>query len=167
MKKLFTLLLYSTISFISFSQTASSTWSVKFANAMISRYQPTINAMTSKGWEYSNSIILHGMEKIYEQNPDVNYLNYIQAYIDTYVNGSGTVTGLGQSLDKIHPGILCLFLYEKTGLLKYKTAATNIRNYLITGAPAYPKTANGGYLHKKKIFDFCFFYLIILFFIYI
>ncbi|MFL5740229.1 MAG: glycoside hydrolase family 105 protein [Flavisolibacter sp.] len=149
MKKLFTLLVYSTFSFISFSQTAASTWSVKFANAMISRYQPTINAMTSKGWEYSNSIILHGMQKVYEQNPDVNYLNYIQAYIDTYVNGSGTVTGLSQSLDRIHPGILCLFLYEKTGLLKYKTAATNIRNYLITGAPAYPKTPNGGYWHKN------------------
>ena len=105
--------------------------------------------MTSKGWEYSNSIILHGIEKVYNNVQDAAYLNYIKAYVDAYVSSTGTVSGMSQSLDKIHPGLLCLFLYEKTGLTKYKTAATNIRNYLLSGSPAYPKTPNGGYWHKN------------------
>ena len=138
------LLIYSTTIF---SQ-ASNTWSVKFSDAIVARYQPTIDKMTGKGWEYSNSIILHGMEKVYANVPNATYLNYIKAYVDAFVSSTGAITGLAQSLDKIHPGILCLFLYEKTGQTKYKTAATNLRNYLLTGG--YPKTPNGGYWHKNQ-----------------
>jgi len=135
--------------FTSYSQ-FSNTWSVKLANAILTRHTPTINAMTGKGWEYSNSIVLHGMEKVYYHTLDASYLAYIKAYVDTYVDASGNITGLAQNLDKIHPGIICLFLWEKTGLLKYKTAATNLRNYLMNGAPAYPTTPNGGYWHKNN-----------------
>ena len=132
----------------SLSQLPANTWSVKFSDAIISRYQPTINTMTGKGWEYSNSIILHGIEKVYANVPTAAYLNYIKAYVDVYVNSSGAISGLAQNMDKIHPGILCLFLYEKTGLIKYKTAATNLRNYLLAGT--YPKTPDGGYWHKNN-----------------
>jgi unsaturated rhamnogalacturonyl hydrolase len=131
------------------SQTAADTWSVKFSDAIIARYQPTINTMTSKGWEYSNSIVLCGMEKVYAHTSDADYLNYIKAYVDAYVDGSGNITGMAQNLDKIHPGLLCLFLYEKTGLAKYQTAATYIRNYLMGPSSTYPKTAEGGYYHKN------------------
>ena len=61
------------------SQTPDDTWAVKFSNAIISRYQPNINAMTGKAWEYSNTIITHGMEKVYNDVTDsVKYLNYIK-----------------------------------------------------------------------------------------
>ncbi len=140
------LLLYITIS--GFAQ--SDTWGVKFSNTILTRYTPTINSMTNKGWEYSNSIILHGMEKIYEYTRDTNYLNYIKTYIDSYINTSGTITptALSATLDKIHPGLLCLFLYKETGLTKYKNAATNIRNYLLTGT-TFNKTPDGGFWHKN------------------
>lgn len=128
-------------------QSASATWAVKFSDAIISRYQPTINTMTGKGWEYSNSIILHGMEKVYANVPNVAYYNYIKAYVDAYVNSSGSISGLAQNMDKIHPGLLCLFLYEKNGLTKYKTAAKKLRDYLLAGT--YPKTPDGGYWHKN------------------
>jgi len=147
MKNFFTACLVLIYSLNAFSQSAADTWAVKFSDAIVSRYQPNINAMTGKGWEYSNTIILHGMEKVYANVPNATYLNYIKAYVDAYVNSSGAISGLSQSLDKIHPGIICLFLYEKTGQAKYKTAATNLRNYLLTGG--YPKTPNGGYWHKN------------------
>ena len=143
-------------SFMAIGQTSNNTWSVKFANGIVYRYQPTINALTSKGWEYSNSIITHGMEKVYNNVTDsVKYLNYIQTYIDTYVNGSGvispTITTATTTLDKTHPGISCLFLYEKTGLLKYKTAATFLRNLFVGTSSVYPKTATGNiFWHKNN-----------------
>lgn len=126
----------------------SDTWSVKFSGAMISRYQPNINNMTNKGWEYSNSIVLHGMEKVYQYTRDTNYIKYIKTYVDAYVNGAGVVNGLGPTLDKIHPGLLCLFLYKETGLTKYKTAATNIRNYILA-TTLFAKTPDGGFWHKN------------------
>ena len=95
-----------------FAQTSNDTWGVKFSNALIYRYQPTVNALTNKGWEYSNTIMTHGMEKVFKQVPDsAKYLNYIKAYIDTYVNASGVISATINSLDRTHPGISCLFLY--------------------------------------------------------
>ncbi|MEO8403018.1 MAG: glycoside hydrolase family 88 protein [Chitinophagaceae bacterium] len=131
----------------------SNTWSVKFSDAITTRYTPTINAMTSKGWEYSNTIILHGMEKVYNNVSTAAYLNYIKAYVDTYVNGSGVITASLVSLDRIHPGISCLFLYEQTGLLKYKTAATTLRNVLVGPSATYSKTSNGIFWHKLAGYD--------------
>lgn len=132
-------------------QSPNNTWAVKFSNAMIFRYSPTINTLTSKGWEYSNTIITHGMEKVYNNVTDsVKYLNYIKAYVDAYVNASGVISTPVISLDKAHPGISCLFLYEKTGLIKYKTAATSIRNLFVGASATYPKTATGNILWHKN-----------------
>lgn len=140
-----------------FSQTASSTWSVKFSNAIKGRYS-NIDKLTGKGWEYSNSIILHGMEKVYNQVNDASYLTYIKTFIDYYINTSGTfqnmnkadlgATTLGSarnpsnSLDQAHPGICALFLYEKqtTDTAKYRIAATTIRNIYVGSSASYSKT---------------------------
>jgi rhamnogalacturonyl hydrolase YesR len=51
----------------------SDTWAVKFSDAIKTRYTPTINNMTGKGWEYSNTIITHGMEKVYNWVNDASY----------------------------------------------------------------------------------------------
>lgn len=105
--------------------------------------------MTFKGWEYSNGIVLHGMEKVYTNTRTTSYLNYIKSYVDLYVQPNGSVTNLSNTLDKIQPAILCLFLYKETGLEKYKTAATNIKNYFLTGT-TFKKTPDGGYWHKNN-----------------
>jgi unsaturated rhamnogalacturonyl hydrolase len=137
-------------SFLPFSNSKaqSTNWGVQFSDAIISRYQPTIDNMTHKSWEYSNSIILHGMERIYEKTKNITYLNYIKAYVDLFIgtDGTGVSTYLGQNLDIFHPGLLCLFLYKETGELKYKTAANLLRNYINT----YPRTASGGFYHKSN-----------------
>ena len=155
MKKPLSFLIIGLFAFTTTFAQVSNTWSVKFSNAIMTRWNTTpvggrvcIDKMTSKGWEYSNSIVLHGMEKVYDQVNDVNYLNYIKAYVDDYVSAAGAITGMAQSLDRIHPGLLCLFLYQKTGLAKYKIAADTLRNYLIASWSTYPKTAEGGYWHK-------------------
>jgi unsaturated rhamnogalacturonyl hydrolase len=143
MKNLLAGCIFLFFSLSSFSQ-ASNTWSVKFSDAIVSRYTPTINAMTGKGWEYSNTIILHGMEKVYNCVNNASYLNYIKGFIDTYLNADGTFTGAVSlvSLDRVHPGISCLFLYEKlksnlADSLKYRTAATNLRNVLVGASATY------------------------------
>jgi unsaturated rhamnogalacturonyl hydrolase len=128
----------------------SNTWAVKFSDAIVSRYQPTIDNMTGKGWEYSNGIILRGMEEVYNKTGTSAYYNYIKAYVDAFVDASGNVTGLGTTVDKIQPGILCLYLYEINGQAKYLTAANNVKNRLLSTSPVYyNKTPDGGYWHKN------------------
>jgi unsaturated rhamnogalacturonyl hydrolase len=149
MKRLL-LIVFITLPFL-FSS-AQTTYGVQFSDAIISRWPNGINSMTSKGWEYSNSIVLLGMANIYDKTNNADYLTYIKTYVDPYigVDGTGITTSLTQTLDKIHPGMLCLWLYEKTGTLKYKTAATVIRNYLLkTGTGAYPRTPENGFWHKN------------------
>src|SRR5258705_6750976 len=155
--------IFASFSISSFSQ-VSNTWSVKFSEAIRTRWTTTpvagrvcIDKMTSKGWEYSNSIVLHGMEKVYDQVNTASYLTYIQTYVDNFVNSSGAFTSAItlNTLDKIHPGIICLFLYEKTGLIKYKTIATTLKNVLVGIAPVgtagvYHRTTNGMYWHKDN-----------------
>ena len=146
------LLLIAFITISSFFTSAQTTYGVDFSNAIISRWPSGINNMTFKGWEYSNSIVLLGMADIYDQTNNAAYLTYIKTYVDGYIGTDGTAitSSLVQSLDKIHPGMLCLWLYEKTGTLKYKTAAATIRNYLLkTGAGAYARTPENGFYHKN------------------
>lgn len=132
---------------------AQTTHGVDFSDTIISRWPNGINSMTLKGWEYSNSIVLLGMANIYNKTNDPDYLTYIKTYVDGYIGSDGTGVGsvLNQNLDKIHPGMLCLWLYEKTGTTKYKTAATTIKNYLLkTGVGAYPRTPEKGFWHKNN-----------------
>ncbi|GGY81831.1 unsaturated rhamnogalacturonyl hydrolase YteR [Cellvibrio zantedeschiae] len=121
------------------------------AGSIVKRYTPTIDAMTHHGWDHSNSAILHGIEKIYLKNHDKKYLRYIKAYADQFVNADGSIKGLLLTLDGMHPGVICLFLYEQTGDKKYLLAAKTMRDHLI-GTPIKPsqfnKTPEGGYWHK-------------------
>lgn len=150
-------LLFCTLFFVlakSYSQAEFNTWSVKFSKAIMGRYQPNINTMTNKGWEYSNGIILCGMQKVWAQlsttSTKDSIKNYIQNYVDAYVNSSGIVNSKIWStlgLDGTHPGLLCVWLYQQTGLTKYKTAAQHLRDTIIS--LGYPKTAEGGYWHRN------------------
>lgn len=109
--------------------------------------------MTGKGWEYSNTIITHGMEKVYMAVPTPAYRTYIKNYIDAYVNSSGAISATLSTLDRIHPGISVLFLYEQYkgtvgDSIKYRTAATTLRNVLVGPSSTYSKTSNGIFWHK-------------------
>lgn len=126
----------------------------QFSQSIIRRYQPNIDVMTHKGWDHSNSIILHGMEKIYEHTNNPAYLNYIRSFADAFINADGTIKGMAPALDRIHPGMICLFLFEKTGEIKYKAAAKYLRDYLVgseTSPSVFKKTPEGGYWHKNEL----------------
>lgn len=163
MKRLCLLISFIVSSYLSISQTASATWSVKFSNAITTRWTTTVSGgrvcidkMTAKGWEYSNAIVLHGIEKVYKQVNTASYRTYIQTYVDAWVNSSGVVTGQTiNSLDRLHPAILLLFLYEDPATsaadkARYKTSADSARNFLVGPKSTYPKTANGGVLWHKN-----------------
>ena len=121
-----------------------------FSDAIIQRYQPTIDAVTHHGWDHSNSVVLHGMEKVYKNTGKKAYVTYIKRYADTFINADGSITGLLTTLDGINPGVNCLFLYEETGDKKYLKAAQNMRDYLLGEKSPFNKTPDGAYWHKNN-----------------
>lgn len=124
-----------------------------FSDAIIKRYSPTIDELGHHGWDHSNSIVLHGIEKNYNKTHNKKYLKYIKAYADSFINKDGSIKGLTPTLDGMHPGVLCLFLYEQTGDEKYKLAAKTMRDHLL-GTPTKPsvfnKTPDGIFWHKNN-----------------
>lgn len=137
---------------LSYAEPQKTSVGVSVSNAIIARYQPTIDAMTHHGWDHSNTAILHGIEKIYRHQPDQKYLAYIKTYADSFIQNDGSINGLINTLDGLHPGVVCLFLYEQTGELKYKRAAQTMRDYFLgtkQQASAFHKTPDGGYWHKN------------------
>lgn len=136
-----------------FGKAQKTSFGVQFSDAIIARYQPTINVFGNSGWDHANSIILHGIEKTYTKTKNPEYLKYIKDFVDSFVDEKGNVKGLKPELDGIHPGVLCLFLYETTKENRYKIAATNMKNYLLetnAGPTLFNKTPDGGYWHKNN-----------------
>lgn len=126
---------------------------VALSNAIVQRHTPTIDSMGGYGWDHTNSAVLHGMEKIYLRTGDKAYLAYIKAYADQFIGSDGSIKSPKLNLDGMHPGVLCLFLYEQTGEQKYMLAARAMRD-LMVGTPARPSSFRrspiGGYWHKSE-----------------
>lgn len=128
--------------------TDTTTISVAFADYILENWKDP-NTLSQKGWEYNNTIILHGIEKVYNKTGDEKYLNYIKDFVDQYVNEAGEIRDLepeANNLDKLHPGIILFPLIEKYGDKKYQLAADKIRAEFDN----QPRTQEGGFWHKQK-----------------
>lgn len=122
------------------------TLSVQFADYVLKTWPDPIS-ISRKGWEYTNSIILHGVEEVYHKTGDPRYLDYIEKWTEYFIDDKGSVRfkKADNNLDHLHPGILLLFLYEQTGDKKYKLAADSIREEFNN----QPRNSFGGYWHKQ------------------
>ena len=129
-------------------QAARSSWGVRFADLILTRWpDPATIDPNRNGWEYNTGIVLFKMTKTYERTQDPRYLDYIRRWVDGYVDEQGRL-GWDQTrthnLDYIQPGMLILFLYEQTGAEKYRIAARAVREAF----DKIPRNADGGFWHK-------------------
>jgi rhamnogalacturonyl hydrolase YesR len=98
----------------------------------------------SNHFSWQAGYIMFAMEKMWDATGDSVYFNYIKRYVDQQVDEQGNVTNFeNDALDNFLPGYAIIFMYEETGLEKYKIAATHVRNGLID----YPRTSNGLFIH--------------------
>ena len=120
---------------------------VRLANAVIARWPDPNDIGGSSAWDYNHGIVLRGIEQVYRHTSDARYLAYIQKYADRYVSASGVVTiPAAHSFDNIEPSVLLPFLFEQTGLLKYRTGADQIR----ARYDSIPRNADQGFWHKQS-----------------
>lgn len=97
-------------------------------------------------WHYHQGVFLYGMWLVWKKTRNVQYFDYIKAYIDNLVDEEGNFYFARDELDSIQAGILLFPLYEETGDEKYLIAAKKLRYLLRT----INQTSEGGFWHKDK-----------------
>jgi rhamnogalacturonyl hydrolase YesR len=91
--------------------------------------------------------IMFAMEKMWKATSDSVYFNYIRRYVDQQVDEEGNVPDFrNDALDNFLPGYVILFMYEQTGLEKYRIAARRVRK----GFEGYPRASNGLFWHSSQ-----------------
>jgi unsaturated rhamnogalacturonyl hydrolase len=99
-------------------------------------------------WTYDHGLVLKGIERVYQNTRDKQYLDFIQRSMDHFVAGDGSIRTYSveeYNIDHILPGRTLLFLYKATKEEKYRKAAELLRSQLKT----HPRTSEGGFWHKK------------------
>jgi len=95
-------------------------------------------------FDWQAGYMMFTLEKLWRATHDSAYFNYIRRYVDQQVMEDGSIPDfVPDALDHFIPGYAILFLYEQTGLEKYKKAAQIIRN----GFGNYRRNSDGGFWH--------------------
>jgi unsaturated rhamnogalacturonyl hydrolase len=126
---------------------AKTKWPVKFADAVMTRYDSLIYYHREvPKYEYDYAFLASAIDKL--EIIDSKYSDYAQAYIDYFVQEDGSIKGYkpgDYNIDRVRPGLNMLVLYKRTGKEKYKKAI----EALVSQMETHPRTKAGGYWHKK------------------
>ncbi len=122
-------------------------WSIRSANSLRAQY-PTPADL--RGWNYTEGMVLDGLYAIATRTGRDADIDYIRAWLDRFVAPDGTIPPKLYplklySLDRIRPGPLLLWMYDRTREEKYLQAAKLIASQL----DEQPRTSDGGYWHRS------------------
>lgn len=96
-------------------------------------------------FHYHQGVFLSGMLNTYAVCKDEKYYQYIKNWVDSIIYDDGSInTFREEMLDDLQPGILLIYLYNRTKEEKYKIALETIMNIL----RQWPRTPDGGFWHK-------------------
>src|SRR5215216_461631 len=102
------------------------------------------NAGYPAKWTYDHGLVLKGIERVWHNTGNKQYLDFIQRSMDHFVTNDGSIRTYSiddYNIDNILPGRNLLFLYRITGQEKYRKAAALLREQLKT----HPRTSEGGF----------------------
>jgi unsaturated rhamnogalacturonyl hydrolase len=123
-------------------------WALKFADAVMHRSDSLIYYDREKPkYEYDYAFLGSAIDMLGKF--EKKYSDYMQAYIDYFVQENGSINGYKLSdynIDRVRPGLNMLVLFERTGEKKYKIAAETLVNQM----EDHPRTKSNGYWHKKS-----------------
>jgi rhamnogalacturonyl hydrolase YesR len=124
-------------------------WSAATADTFLTRFPDPdsihwVNQANHFSWQAGYAMFT--LEKLWRLTGDARYFNYVRRYVDQQVDEQGNIPGfVPDALDNFLPGYAILFLYEQTGLEKYKVAASRIRD----GFRRYPRNSDGSFWHGE------------------
>jgi len=125
-------------------------WSERMALSLLKRYPQAwkMDKVEKLKLDYKQSFALLSFEKLYTKTHKSIYENYIKGYTAIYVDPTGTLTHYeleDYNIDLLNPGKLFFELYTNTGDSRYLKAMQLLKQQI----EGQPKTASGGFWHKK------------------
>lgn len=127
-------------------------YSIKVADTMMSRYDSIVHHMDHldkrASWQYDYALLAEAIGKLERYTNNPAYGKYMKGFFDYYVDSVGSIRYYKleeYNLDKIRPAVPLFLLYEKTSDSCYAKAL----HQEIKQLEMHPRTAEGGYWHKK------------------
>lgn len=125
-------------------------WPIRMADTVRALY-PTPDRVGD--WNYTQGMVCDALISIATRTGRDNDIDFAKAWADRFVQPDGTITWANNqpfdtalhSLDRIRPGPVLLWLYDRTKEEKYKKAAAFVAGLL----DQQPKTSDGGYWHRQ------------------
>lgn len=116
----------------------------RLADTLMAEYPVII----SKRWDYTEGLVLSGMEALAETTGKEEYFEYVKSYYDYFILPDGRIRDFdpeNQNIDHINNGKNLFSLLKKTGEERFLKAIEFLAEQLRT----QPKTESGAYWHKK------------------
>lgn len=95
---------------------------IQLSEDTMKRYQPD-----NLKWMWGEALLMHSFGLLAEQNPDIDYYNYIKAYVDHHIKKGYRV----DQSDTLAPALAAYYLYKKEQLTEYKTIINKAIDYIL------------------------------------
>lgn len=125
-----------------FGDASALTWSTRMADSQIAR------TGTTPAWNYETGFFVWSLFVLDGGVSGPTYRDYATAVISRLISSTGVITGYSISdynIDQVMAGRNLLELQQRTGEVRYRTAAATLRSQLQT----HPRTSEGGFWHKQ------------------
>lgn len=99
-------------------------------------------------WNYVDGCMLKALMEIYQITKEKSYLDFVDKFIEHYVDDNGTIKGFEveeYNIDNINEGKVLFGLFQATGKVKYRQAIDQLMQQVKT----HPRTKGNSFWHKK------------------
>ena len=122
-------------------------WPIRIANSVRTQYPEPASL---RNWNYTEGMVVDALYAIATRTGRTNDLAFIRAWLDRFVAADGTIDHQAYpfelfSLDRVRPGSVLLWMYDRTKEEKYLKAAY----YVASQLDRQPRTSEGGYWHRS------------------
>jgi len=100
-------------------------------------------------WNYTTGLLMEAMDDVSKATGDMQFAQYAQNTIDSYVDDNGTIKTYKSdqfNIDNINSGKMLLRLYARHGEAKYRAAIDALARQLHD----HPRTSEGAFWHKQR-----------------
>lgn len=113
---------------------------VKAELAKLARYTMSpqdIDSRHMKVWQWGQGVALYGLGKAYDASGDTSYLDYIEAWLDGFLQGEHP----GKSINTTAPLLGAVKLFRERGTDKYTAICSQFAEWCMNEAPRTVETA--------------------------
>jgi len=106
------------------------------------------DGMKAPKWDYTQTLVAKAMLEAYRLNGNEEYLKYVQAFADYFIQPDGSILTYKKetyNIDRVNGGTFLYVMNELQPEARFEQAIDTLYSQLLT----HPRTQEGGFWHKK------------------